>query len=449
MSRMNLSVRSRAHRALCVCTVLPCMSLIAAAAADEQCVPTWDNTIGQPGMNPFDQVRALTVYNGDVIAGGFFTNAGGVSANYIARWDGSQWHPLGSGMDAGVRSLTVYNGDLIAGGQFTTAGGVTVNGVARWDGSQWHPLGAGLSGGCCPWALAVKEYQGDLYAGGPFWNAGGVADTMFIARWDGSQWHSLGPGTTTHGMRDMTVYNGELIVGGDFTTIVGVPANRIARWNGSNFQPLGTGVSMGGDHSYVETVTVYNGLLIAAGQFNTAGSQSASHIAGWNGSSWQTLGDGVSGGCCGSVWAVIQYDGDLIAAGPMTTADGTTVNGIARWDGTAWHPLSDDCPDTVENGCGFDVWPMAMTTIADELIVGGAFSTAFGLAANSIVAWNACPDSAIPGDLNGDGMVNVTDLLILFDNWGACDDCEDCPADLDGDCVVNVSDLLILFDNWT
>jgi probable HAF family extracellular repeat protein len=57
-------------------------------------------------------------------------------------------------------------------------------------------------------------------------------------------------------------------------------------------------------------------------------------------------------------------------------------------------------------------------------------------------------DAAIPGDLNGDGVVNVADLLILFDNWGDCDDCDDCPADLNGDCEVNVGDLLILFDNW-
>jgi parallel beta-helix repeat protein len=52
------------------------------------------------------------------------------------------------------------------------------------------------------------------------------------------------------------------------------------------------------------------------------------------------------------------------------------------------------------------------------------------------------------GDLNGDGVVNVSDLLILFDSWGPCADCGNCIADLNGDCVVNVSDLLMLFDNW-
>jgi hypothetical protein len=52
------------------------------------------------------------------------------------------------------------------------------------------------------------------------------------------------------------------------------------------------------------------------------------------------------------------------------------------------------------------------------------------------------------GDLNGDGVVNVGDLLLLFDDWGSCGNCDNCPADLNGDCVVNVGDLLILFDNW-
>jgi trimeric autotransporter adhesin len=60
-----------------------------------------------------------------------------------------------------------------------------------------------------------------------------------------------------------------------------------------------------------------------------------------------------------------------------------------------------------------------------------------------------CSDQcASPADLNCDGVVNVSDLLILFDNWGPCADCDDCDADLNGDCVVNVSDLLILFDSW-
>jgi YVTN family beta-propeller protein len=51
----------------------------------------------------------------------------------------------------------------------------------------------------------------------------------------------------------------------------------------------------------------------------------------------------------------------------------------------------------------------------------------------------------VPGDLNGDGVVNVLDLLILLDEWGPCPACD---SDLNGDGVVNVLDLLILLSNW-
>ena len=54
----------------------------------------------------------------------------------------------------------------------------------------------------------------------------------------------------------------------------------------------------------------------------------------------------------------------------------------------------------------------------------------------------------LSGDLDGDGMIGASDLLILLSSWGPCGDCDDCPADLDGDCAVGVADLLILLMNW-
>ncbi|MEE9128934.1 MAG: hypothetical protein V3T84_02880 [Phycisphaerales bacterium] len=52
------------------------------------------------------------------------------------------------------------------------------------------------------------------------------------------------------------------------------------------------------------------------------------------------------------------------------------------------------------------------------------------------------------GDLDGDGSVGASDLLILLVNWGPCGDCKDCPADLNDDCTVGAADLLILLVNW-
>ncbi len=54
----------------------------------------------------------------------------------------------------------------------------------------------------------------------------------------------------------------------------------------------------------------------------------------------------------------------------------------------------------------------------------------------------------VAGDLNNDGVVNGTDLILLLGAWGACDDCNDCPADLDGDCTVGTGDLITLLGNW-
>jgi hypothetical protein len=55
---------------------------------------------------------------------------------------------------------------------------------------------------------------------------------------------------------------------------------------------------------------------------------------------------------------------------------------------------------------------------------------------------------ANPADLNGDGVVDVLDLLILLDAWGDCQNCENCTADLNGDCAVDALDLLMLLDSW-
>ncbi len=80
--------------------------------------------------------------SGNLYAGGNFTTAGGNAANRVAKWNGSAWSALGSGMNSAVPALAVDgSGNLYAGGDFTTAGGLAANHVAKWDGSAWSALG--------------------------------------------------------------------------------------------------------------------------------------------------------------------------------------------------------------------------------------------------------------------------------------------------------------------
>ncbi len=62
---------------------------------------------------------------------------------------------------------------------------------------------------------------------------------------------------------------------------------------------------------------------------------------------------------------------------------------------------------------------------------------------------NGIPDDCeLLGDLDGDGVVGPSDLIVLLGMWGSCDDCADCLADLDGDCDVDGADLILLLGNW-
>jgi trimeric autotransporter adhesin len=93
-----------------------------------------------------------------------------VTVHNVARWNGSAWSALGTGIDsrnATVQALAVMpNGDLVVGGYFTAVGDVTMSSIARWDGNAWNPLGTGL-GGSVPVVRALLALpSGDLIASG-------------------------------------------------------------------------------------------------------------------------------------------------------------------------------------------------------------------------------------------------------------------------------------------
>src|SRR5207245_150179 len=117
---------------------------------------------------------ALAVSGSDLYAGGAFTTAGGTAANYVAKWNGSNWTALGSGLNDGVYALAVSGSGVYAGGAFTAAGGSAADSIAKWNGSSWSALGSGMGGGIfAPSVHALALSGPDLYAGGQFTTAGG------------------------------------------------------------------------------------------------------------------------------------------------------------------------------------------------------------------------------------------------------------------------------------
>ena len=137
---------------------------------------------GMSGSSPCP-VYALAVAGTTLYAGGLFPTAGGVSVADIARWNGNTWAALGSGMSVSanyfpsVYALATGGTNLYAGGDFTRAGGNPANRIAKWDGSAWSALGSGMNTNVR--ALAVSG--NDLYVGGDFTTAAGKT-VGFVAR---------------------------------------------------------------------------------------------------------------------------------------------------------------------------------------------------------------------------------------------------------------------------
>ncbi len=203
-------------------------------------IARWDGSSWSPLASQLNNtVRALAVfYDGTggkahLFAAGSFSSAGGQTAGNIARWDGTGWLPVGGGFSTSLYSahaLVVHDDGsgagpaLYAGGNFPTAGGVLVNGIARWNGSTWSALGSGVSGGSAVVrALAVYDDGAGggpaLFVGGDFEVAGGIA-AQGLARWDGSAWSPVGTGFVGGGVRTLAVHDDghgpALYVGGDF-----------------------------------------------------------------------------------------------------------------------------------------------------------------------------------------------------------------------------------------
>lgn len=127
---------------------------------------SWEDASEGAGIN-LTNIWSMAEYGGGIIVGGDFSGG-----KKLALVSGGGWSTFGGGADSTVFAVQPFNSKLYIGGSFTHAGTVACNYVARWDGAQWEPIGTGM-GNSQPYVLCMAVYNNKLIAGGQFTRADG------------------------------------------------------------------------------------------------------------------------------------------------------------------------------------------------------------------------------------------------------------------------------------
>src|SRR6185295_3091249 len=229
---------------------------------------------------------------------------------------------------------------------------------------------------------------GDLLAGGEFSSVNGIPASN-LARWDGAQWSPLNLGVNGPVHAITVLPAGRVVVGGLFTQASEQTVANIALWNGTQWSALGSGLvdhSGSGEAAVQSLATTSTGEVVAVGFFDTAGGLPADHVAIWNGSAWRGVSVGFES--VGTSYAsAVMPNADLVVGGDFDAVSGVRAARIARWDGAAWFSL----------GTGVDarVRPLAVRSNGD-VVAGGDFTNAGGVAASRIAIWNGGSWSPLP-----------------------------------------------------
>jgi hypothetical protein len=327
-----------------------------AAPGDE----LWDDRFGIPGVEDGDVTTVAIAANGDVYIGGRFTEAGNIKVNHIARWDGARFHPLGEGLDDDPDAIAIAGNKVYAVGSFSSAGNVSANGIAVWDGAEWAAVGSGEGAtdqyGNRGWLHAAAIYDGKLVIGGQFLQVDGV-EAANVAAWNGNTWSALDRGVGEYDwdgnwsgqgeVRALLPVGDVLVAGGSFQLAGDTTVNSLGIWDGAGWSGLGDGLQMredGRTRLGKVTALAYGGdTLFAGGYFNRAGGNAVNYVAQYTGGAWSALGAGVKikqWSTDSPVSALAFADGMLYAGGDFEAAGGKAIDLIAGWNGTAWQEIA-------------------------------------------------------------------------------------------------------------
>ena len=331
-----------------------------------------------PGLGSFgmSDITALTTLpSGELVAGGVLRLAGSTSPIGVAQWNGTSWSPIGAGAPTGITSLTTLpNGDLLACG---------THHVVKFDGVTWTQVGAAPTGGYHVAQTLTPIATGELIVGGSFETASGQLRS-YAQRFDGVGWGVLKSGLNNQVGAIAVHSNGGLVLGGSFVSNSGQASDYITHWDNGILSPLGAGTNGG----VLALAIMPNSDVVAGGWFTTAGGVAARRLARWNGSQWSPFGTG----CNKQVNALLVTEaGDLVVTGLFTTVDGVSANRIAKWDGVSWSALGSGL-----TGSFFLQAGMALCELPNgDLVVGGSFAFAGGIATDGLARWDGSAWSAM------------------------------------------------------
>lgn len=374
-------------------------------------IARWDGSQWAPvgvGISTFlgSEVRAIaglpTTEGVQVVAGGAITFAGQIRGDGIARFVSGAWDAMSAGLarqsGGGNRVDTIIadanpvsgGSDLIAGGSFHITDGVEVDAIGQWDGEGWTPFIGGEQVSGAVQALAWHDDGSGraLYASGPANSSG----HPIVMRWDGSEWSVVGDDALTFAGFAMIEHDdgsgSALYVGGPGMRTGAAGIGGIARWNGQTWEEVGGGVSSAVPIN-VEALAEFDDgrgmALYVGGRFASAGGVEAHSVARWDGSDWESLGEGMP---FAWVYALTVHDdgsGPALYAGGRFAVPGAPDSfGVAKWDGVEWTPLGPGLASTdsahalisFDNGSG------------PSLYAAGSITTAGGLEVDNIARWD-------------------------------------------------------------
>ncbi len=289
---------------------------------------TWDSTLVFQG-HPYTAIR----YGDTLIIGGNNLVIGGLQPSCTVAYYDGEWHSYGEFSNGLCRKLRVIDGELYAIGGFDFADGNYCNGIARRVNGQWVNVGfleSEFSDGAN--LTDIAKYEGDLYVCGGL-NMMPNGENA-VARFDGSSWTSPGGGVLggVAAGRCLTVYDGELYMGGSIYQSAGNAGHMIMRWNGSEWNGVGGsfqdqwGTTEGAARCYA--LFEHEGKLLAGGGFFYAGGIPANKFAIWDGERWCGTEDTMSGE--GESFAVYN---DTLYMASGTVVNGDSTNRVIKWIG--------------------------------------------------------------------------------------------------------------------